>query len=156
MTLNVLAELVALAQRRVVTTRLAVKDRMAEAVHAAVCEVTEGSGLGRCAHYAVAGSVLATVVTGKRYMAQAGSLYLSHDPADPTLLTAMVCEAGIESGECHCWCIGPVAEGRKAGPVTQDQEFIDFSARHLKALVEKLGMVEPVIKLAGRHLFAQV
>jgi hypothetical protein len=132
----------ALGQRRVVATTLAVKERMAEAVHAAVCEVNGGSGLGRCAHYAVAGAILATVVTGKRYIPQAGSLYLSADPADPSLYTAMVAEDGIESGEFHCWCIGPVEEGRKSGPVTPDQEFMDFSARHFKALVEGFGMVE--------------
>jgi len=141
--------LVALAQRRAVTTGLAVKERMAEAVHAAVCAVTGGSGPGRCAHYAVAGAVLATVVTGKQYIPQAGSLYLSADPADPTLYTAMVAEDGIESGEFHCWCVGPVEEGRKSGPVTPDQEFVDFSARHFKALVEKLGVVEDRQRLRG-------
>jgi hypothetical protein len=139
----------ALGQRRVVATSLAVKERMVEAVHAAVCEVTRGTGLGRCAHYAVAGSILATVVTGKRFIPQAGSLYLSLDPADPTLCTAMIAEDGIESGEFHCWSIGPVEEGRKSGPVTPDQEFVDFSARHFKALVEKLGTVEDRQRLPG-------
>ena len=143
----------ALGQRRVVATTPAVKERMAEAVHAAVCEATGGSGLGRCAHYAVAGSILATVVTGKRFIPQAGSLYLSTDPADPTLYTAMVAEDGIESGEFHCWCIGPVEDGRKSGPVTPDQEFVDFSARHFKALVEKLGVVEDRQRLPGGGFF---
>ncbi len=139
----------ALAQRRFVSTGLAAKERMAEAVHAAVCAVTGCSGLGRCAHYAVAGSILATVVTGKRYIPQAGSLYLSADPADPTLYTGMVAEDGIESDEFHCWCIGPVEEGRTSGPVTPDQEFVDFSARHFKALVEKLGIIEDRQRLPG-------
>jgi hypothetical protein len=131
-----------LAQRRLATAGMVLKDRIAEAVHAAVCEVTGGTGLGRCAHYAVAGSILATVVTGKRYIPQAGSLYLSHDPADLTLCTAMVCEDGIKSNEFHCWCVGPVEEGLKSGPVTPDLGFVDFSARHFKALVENVGMVE--------------
>jgi hypothetical protein len=97
--------------------RLDALERIAEAVHAAVCAVTGGSGLGRCAHYAVAGSVLATVVTGRQYIPQAGSLYLAHDPADPTLCTAMVCEDGIESNEFHCWCVGPVEEGLQSGRI---------------------------------------
>jgi hypothetical protein len=139
----------ALAQRRFVSTSLTVKERMAEAVHAAVCAVTGGIGLGRCAHYAVAGAVLATVFTGKQYIPQAGSLYLSADPADPTLYTAMVAEDGIESGEFHCWCVGPVEEGRKSGPVTPDLEIVDFSARHFKALVEELGVVEERQRLPG-------
>jgi hypothetical protein len=141
------ARLDALAQRRVVTTSMAIKGRIAEAVHTAVCAVTGGSGLGRCAHYAVAGSVLATVVTGKRYIPLAGSLYLWHDPADPTLCTAMVCEDGIESSEFHCWCVGPVEEGRKAGTVTADHELVDLSARHFKELVETIGMVEGRVRL---------
>jgi hypothetical protein len=97
----------------------------------------------------VAGAVLATVVTGKQYIPQAGSLYLSANPADPTSYTAMVAEDGIESGEFHCWCVGPVEEGRKSGPVTPDLEIVDFSARHFKALVEKLGMVEDRQRLPG-------
>jgi hypothetical protein len=60
----------------------------------------------------------------------------------------MVAEDGIESGEFHCWCVGPVEEGRKSGPVTH-QEFVDFSARHFKALVEKLCVVEDRQRLSG-------
>ena len=143
------ARLDALARRRLAATGRGIKYRIAEAVHAAVCAVTGGNGLGRCAHHAVAGSVLATVVTGKRYIPQAGSLYLSHDPADPTLCTAMVCEDGIESNEFHCWCVGPVEEGHKSGPVTPDHEFVDLSARHFKALVEDLGMMKDRQRLPG-------
>jgi hypothetical protein len=61
----------------------------------------------------------------------------------------MVCEDGIESNEFHCWCVGPVEEGHKSGPVTPDHEFVDLSARHFKALVESLGMVEGRLRLPG-------
>jgi hypothetical protein len=122
-----------------------VKERMAEAVHAAVCAVTGGTGLGCCAHYAAAGSVLATAVTGKPYVPLAGSLHLYADPADPTSCTALVAEdGGIGRGEFHAWCVGPVPveEGGESLLVTPDLELIDFSARHFKTLVETLVMAE--------------
>jgi hypothetical protein len=113
------------------------KERLAHAVHKAVCEYHGDDGLGHCADYAFAGAVLLSALTKKRYIPQAGSLWVNGDPGDPTLCMAMLAEAdGIYAGEFHSWIVGPV-DGQKSGPMADHVELIDLSARHFKRWVER-------------------
>src|SRR5262249_48867128 len=113
------------------------RQRLADAVHRAVCEYHQDDGFGRCADYAFAGAMLLMALTKKQYTPQAGSLWVSHDPGDPTLCLAMIAENdGIYAGEFHAWVVGPV-DGRAGGAMPDDVEVIDLSARHFKSWVER-------------------
>jgi hypothetical protein len=81
--------------------------------------------------------MLLSALTKKSYMPQAGSLWVSHDPSDPTLCMAMIAEDnGIYAGEFHAWIVGPV-DGRASGPIPDDVNIIDLSARHFKRWAEQ-------------------
>jgi hypothetical protein len=78
------------------------QERLASAVHEAVCDYHLDDGFGHCADYAFAGAVLLSALTKKCYVPQAGSLWVSHDPGDPTLCIAMQADnGGIYAGEFH-------------------------------------------------------
>ena len=100
-----------------------VRDRIAEAVHQAVCEFTGSDGFGLCMLYSVAGMGVPSAFNHRLYP-QAGTLGVLIDPPDYW----MVMDAeGFEpsvGGEFHCWLGGPSSSG--------DVELIDFSARHYK------------------------
>jgi hypothetical protein len=101
------------------------KRLIAEAVHRAVCDVTEGDGCGQCMLYAAAGWVLAARVFGRRYMPQAGKLYIVADPPHGKIAFE---QTSLESGEFHCWFA--YSRTGQTGPAA---ELVDLSARHCSA-----------------------
>src|SRR4051812_39458661 len=66
----------------------------AEAVHRAVCEFSGNDGFGKCYLYTIAGyTLLVNHPPGRsRFLPQAGSLYLTPDPDDPSFRFALVAE----------------------------------------------------------------
>jgi hypothetical protein len=81
--------------------------------------------------------MLLSALTMKSYVPQAGSLWVDGDPDDPTLCMSMIAEDnGIYAGEFHAWIGGPV-DGRPSGPMPDDVEINDLSARHFKSWVER-------------------
>lgn len=106
-----------------------IKMNIAEAVHRAVCQQTQSDGCGRCLDYAIAGMALASKLLGRKYVVQAGTLYLVADPPDGVVAMEPG-EDGFERGEFHCWFGAPAGNGKMA-------EFIDLSSRHYRALVER-------------------
>jgi hypothetical protein len=123
------------------------KERLAHAVHKAVCEYHDDDGVGHSADYAFGGAMLLSALTKKSYMPHAGSLWVWGDPGDPTLCMAMLAEkGGIFAGEFHSWIVGPV-DGRKSGPMADHVDLIDLSARHFKRWVEK-----PIYRISRKAL----
>jgi hypothetical protein len=79
--------------------------------------------------YAVVGAKLATALTGKRYVPQAGVLYLVDDPANPARLL-FVCR----EGEYHVWAVGPVADEDHTGELRPGAEIVECGAGLFKGL----------------------
>jgi hypothetical protein len=120
------------------------KDRIAEAVHRAVCEYRGGDGFGRCLMYAAAGAYLVSHVTGKTYLTQVGRCRIrcAQDRwvefGDP---------GGIRNGSFHAWVVGPIPAARAGVQVMDcssrhgrrfDIRVIDFSSRHYRRGVEEM------------------
>jgi hypothetical protein len=112
------------------------RDLIAEAVHEAVVGHTGGTGAFRCLHYAFAGMVACSRVTGKRYVPQVGSMDLLFDPAHPRWLPVDATGGGLARNEFHAWTVYPGAH--RDGVPGPDTEVVDFSARHYPALVAGL------------------
>src|SRR4051812_11848077 len=74
-----------------------VRDRIAEAVHQAVCEFTATDGFGHCILYSVAGMALLGCVFDHTTYIQAGTLGVLLDPADDYWM--VMDAAGIRGGE---------------------------------------------------------
>lgn len=114
---------------------LAKRERVAEAVHRAVCEVFGGDGFGRCLPYAFAGAML---LHEDGFSLQAGSITIVADPdtnhPDGLGAVKMECRGdGFGRGEYHCW----VGRLRKDGIV----ELVDFASRHYRTYVENMMTV---------------
>ncbi len=120
------------------------KDLIASVVHEAVCEFTGDDGFGHCAHYAVAGAKLLSVLTRKLYLPQAGDLQVFCDGDCGMMMDAT--EGGFGTGEFHAWIAGPVAfgTGQSSGrkPMAGDTTIIDFSSRHFRKWVETRPVFE--------------
>lgn len=112
------------------------KDKIAAVVHQAVCTFAQCDGYGHCAHYAVAGSTLISMLTQKLYVPQAGTLQIICDGDQGLMMDAK--QGGIRSGEFHSWIVGPVGFGNPGKhKIPADMEVIDFSSRHYRNYVEK-------------------
>src|SRR5437763_388203 len=95
------------------------KNRVAEAVHLAVCDWTGGDGFGHCILYAVAGAHLTSRLTGQKYFPVAGSLALYPDPERQEGITFdPKAGGGLLGGEFHAWIIGPLPPGFREGSMT--------------------------------------
>jgi hypothetical protein len=118
------------------------KARYAEAVHRAVCEVTESDGFARCMQYAVAGFGL---LADAGYILQAGSLAIIADETDPTMAMLMdASNGGFDRAEGHCWL------ARQNG---SDCEIVDFAARHYRRYCEDMMIVEDVQMMPAGCIF---
>jgi hypothetical protein len=115
------------------------RDRIAEAVHHAVCDYTGTDGSGQCAMYAVAGMGL---LLGLRENAcvQIGALCLQPDPGDPTAWISMDPANGW--GEVHAW-LALWKRPPSPGVSPSDVEIIDLSARHYRRYVEDMPSILP-------------
>lgn len=114
------------------------KNRVAEAVHRAVCEFTGTDGCRMCMYYAFAGSALLSRLRKRLFIPQAGSLFVqTSEPNDPGLAIKIDFDgdsaSGLRRGEFHCWIAMP--ETSKLG-MSRCSTLIDFSSRHFKTLAE--------------------
>jgi hypothetical protein len=124
------------------------KDRIARIVHQAVCAFAQDDGFGHCAHYAVAGSKLVSMLSGKLYIPQAGDLEICCDGEEGILMDAT--QGGIRSGEFHSWIVGPVKlGGAEKRPMAPGMEVIDFSSRHYRRYVEEQPRISESMVLPG-------
>lgn len=114
------------------------KDQIAGVVHEAVCEFSGDDGFGHCAHYAVAGAKLLSVLTRKLYLPQAGDLSVFDDGDFGMMMDAN--EGGVRTGEFHSWITGPfiLGSGQPGGckPMSGDTLIIDLSSRHFRKWAE--------------------
>lgn len=121
------------------------RSRVAEAVHWAVCEFTQGDGFGRCMFYSFAGSVLLSRLTGRPFLPQAGSLWVLAEPPNVWLEFDVRhgddVWASMERGEYHCWIAEATSD---AGGFQSAKSLIDLSSRHFKAFAERCDWGEPV------------
>lgn len=131
------------------------KNVIASVVHDAVCEFFGDDGCGHCAHYAVAGSKLVSSLSGQLYLPQAGDLWVMCDGDAGMMMDAS--QGGVRTGEFHAWIIGPckVGTGQPGGlrPFEAGITIIDFSARHLNKLVERLGYIDTCEPGASKPLW---
>ena len=124
------------------------KARIAEAVHAAVCEVTGSDGFGHCALYARVGAAVASVVTGEEYVVNAGRMQAgtgTPDPQDGAELYLGMDPAlsGYSGREFHAWILRR-PPGAATGALLQADpdsiEVADLSMRHYRAMAEAIGL----------------
>ena len=104
-----------------------VRDRIAEAVHHAVCDFTGSDGFGLCMLYAVAGSGLLGRAFGEKFYPQAGSMAVLADKPD---VWVTMDASNFATGEFHCWLGRPMGGDRV--------ELIDFTARHYRDYCDRL------------------
>ncbi len=107
--------------------RPAVRGRIAETVHRAVCEFSGTDGCGHCMLYAIAGAGLLGRVFGTTFHPQAGSLSVLADPPNHWMTMDA---SNFANGEFHCWLGRPSGGG--------GAELIDFAARHYRTYCERL------------------
>jgi hypothetical protein len=126
------------------------RDRIAEAVHEAVCLVGRDEGPGHCDGYAFGGAIVLSVLTKQDWHAQggmaqfgtgidqdspAGELCFTWMPSATTPVVApngMTAEGGLANGELHAWC-ARAHNGKVA-------EVADLAARHVPRLARLSGM----------------
>lgn len=117
------------------------KQLISDYIHESVCEFTGTNGMGRCHWYACGVSILLTKITGKMYIPQGGTIKWFPDPDDCNKGVCMDAElGGIETGEWHSWCVGPIPKQR--GIVTNHEaDYIDLTARHYQQYVENINTI---------------
>jgi hypothetical protein len=116
------------------------RDRIAEAIHRAVCEESNSDGQGRCALYALAGRLVLTQLTATPYIFQAGGFAASISDTSPRVMIMDPQSDHYRCNEFHCW-IARWPQGAKPGDchkVSPDDEFVDFSLRHIPAYTKRV------------------
>lgn len=118
------------------------RDLVSTAVHQAVTEFTGDDGCGHCDLYSLAGMFLLREITGLSYQLQLGSLCYLIDPPGNGWFQIDAREGGLKRLEYHAWIglagttVGNCVDG---GPKKcKVGELVDFSARHLKAMSERM------------------
>jgi hypothetical protein len=120
----------------------AVRERLAAAVHSAVCDYSGSDGFGHRVLYAIAGwGILLGSGESQNCAPQSGALFLKPDPSDQGGWLSLDPDNG--PGELHAWIVRfkkPVSTGLQEIP--PDTEIIDFSARHYRDLVERMPRIK--------------
>ena len=97
------------------------RERLATAVHRAICQATGTDGLNHCADYAHAGVLLATMLFGRQYKIQAGGLALQTPVGWQTVFDPSKNRPGVMANY-HTWFIHRHSNGQV--------EIVDLAARH--------------------------
>jgi len=101
------------------------KGRISDAVHQAVCEVTDSDGSGQCIYYAHAGQGLLRWLGIESYVQAGRHAVVVH--GDYCIGTGEA--VSVIGGDFHCWLsrpLRPVTGIEYRGPM----EYVDFTARH--------------------------
>ena len=113
----------------------ATRELAARMIHESVCITSASDGFGACMLYAGIGAAVATRLTGRPYLVQAGGLSVGTgadpDHPDGELQYAWIGDSGEHQAghhDFHAWI------GTAAGPV-----FADFSLRHTERGVRLAG-----------------
>lgn len=116
------------------------KSRIAEAVHEAVCQVSQTDGCGRCLYYALAGAMLLNRVTKRLFVPQVGGLSIQTSPPDGWYGVDMSAQGDpIQSfydGDFHCWIAEVPEGGTEPGSRQRCKALIDLSSRHYDRLFD--------------------
>lgn len=128
------------------------RERVADALHCAVGDVTGTDGMGLCALYALAGSLVLNLLQQRSvYFPQAGSLWIVATQ-DEQCAAFDAEEGGFTAGEYHAWIVrahripgrpGPHRSVRTGtDPLRQASRFevIDFTSRFYRAHCERNGL----------------
>jgi hypothetical protein len=117
---------------------LELREKIARAVHEAICAETESDGSDKCLYYARVGALIARKYIGRDYRWEVGEIYVgcSADAEQGDPMFAMVPRlSGYNGLEFHAWF-------RAKG----DDEYVDLSFRHLPTLAQRptpFGKVPP-------------
>src|SRR5262245_9152683 len=112
---------------------------IAEAVHQAICQVSDSDGRGMCAYYARAGAVVTGVVTGQEYGFNAGLIQIDvgdRNASGDLWFTMDPAASGYNGMEFHAWFVrrppgattGETITGRRNRRI----EVVDLSWRHMR------------------------
>jgi hypothetical protein len=120
-------------------------ERIANAVHRAVCEFTETDGFRSCVAYAQVGAYVANIVShdDNRYVCQAGGVRVRLDKDDDLCIEMRPAATDYSGLELHCW-ITRVPRNAVNGVIVDvppDQlEIADLSLRHFPKHAEVFGL----------------
>lgn len=133
-------------QRASAATADFTRAQIADAIDRAVRDVTGTDGVGHCAIYALAGAVVANIVTGDEYLPQAGKLVVAastgtDDGGDYTDYMEMDPVAGRADGhnrdgqnsEFHAWAVRVPRRARQGElyVLGDDDVLMDLSFHHM-------------------------
>jgi len=127
---------------------LGFRNRVAEAVHRAVCKITSSDGFAKCHLYSLAGVGLLSRLTNRYYVPQAGSILISAGEPDRWVGIDISLSGdslvGLSDGDYHCW-IADATDCSVGCDITPT--LIDLSSRHYHRMVAlRQGKADAVIR----------